>query len=67
MTRDFTDADGMRHHYSFDPLVGILLSVFVGFLSSLLGVGGGFIHVPALSRILNFPFHVATATSHFGC
>ena len=65
MTRDFTDADGMHHHYSFDPVVGILLSIFVGFLSSLLGVGGGFIHVPALTRLLNFPVHVATATSHF--
>ena len=31
----------------------------------MLGVGGGFIHVPALSRLLNFPVHVATATSHF--
>lgn len=63
--RDFTDAEGMRHHYAFDPLIGILISVFVGFLSSLLGVGGGLIHVPALTRLLNFPVHVATATSHF--
>ena len=63
--RDFVDADGVHHHYAFNPFVGIVLSVFVGFLSSLLGVGGGFIHVPALTRLLNFPVHVATATSHF--
>ena len=63
--RDFVDADGVHHHYAFNPSVGIVLSVFVGFLSSLLGVGGGFIHVPALTRLLNFPVHVATATSHF--
>src|SRR5215467_5875999 len=44
--RDLVDADGERYHYEFDANVGIVLSVFVGFVSSLLGVGGGFIHVP---------------------
>jgi uncharacterized membrane protein YfcA len=63
--RDLVDADGVRYHYAFNPVLGILLSVFVGFLSSLLGVGGGFIHVPALTRLLNFPVHISTATSHF--
>ena len=63
--RDFIDADGVRYHYEYNPVIGIVLSVFVGLVSSLLGVGGGFIHVPALSRLLNFPVHVATATSHF--
>ena len=63
--RDFIDADGVRYHYAYNPVIGIVLSIFVGFVSSLLGVGGGFIHVPALSRLLNFPVHVATATSHF--
>jgi hypothetical protein len=28
-------------------------------------VGGGIIHVPAMVLLLNFPVHVATATSHF--
>jgi uncharacterized protein len=63
--RDFMDADGVRYQYEYNPVVGIVLSVFVGFASSLLGVGGGFIHVPALSRLLSFPVHIATATSHF--
>ena len=63
--RDFVDADGARYHYAYNQVVGIVLSIFVGFVSSLLGVGGGFIHVPALTRLLNFPVHVATATSHF--
>jgi uncharacterized membrane protein YfcA len=63
--RDLTDADGVRHRYAYNPAIGIPLSVFVGFISSLLGVGGGFIHVPALTGLLNFPVHVATATSHF--
>jgi uncharacterized membrane protein YfcA len=63
--RDFVDDHGTRYHYSYNSTIGIVLSVFVGFLSSLLGVGGGFIHVPALTGLLNFPVHVATATSHF--
>jgi uncharacterized membrane protein YfcA len=37
----------------------------VGFLSSLLGIGGGVIHVPVLVQLLNFPIHIATATSQF--
>ncbi len=57
---------------SFDPAnfhynqkVGILISFVVGFLSSILGIGGGIIHVPAMVYLLGFPTHVATATSHF--
>ena len=34
-------------------------------LSSLLGIGGGIIHVPFLIRVLRMPPHTATATSHF--
>jgi uncharacterized membrane protein YfcA len=37
----------------------------VGYFSSLLGIGGGIIHVPVLVHLLNFPVHIATATSHF--
>jgi uncharacterized membrane protein YfcA len=64
-TRTVVEADGTRHVFSYRPAIGILLSVFVGFASSLLGIGGGIIHVPALVYLLNFPAHVATATSHF--
>ena len=41
------------------------ISLIVGYLSPLLGIGGGIIHVPALINWLNFPVYVATATSHF--
>jgi hypothetical protein len=63
--RHIVDADGIHYRYAFDLRIGVLLSIFVGYLSSLLGVGGGFIHVPALAQLLNFPIHIATATSHF--
>jgi uncharacterized protein len=65
IVRDLTDAEGVRYHYAYNPVTGVLLSLVVGFVSSLLGVGGGFIHVPILSRLLDFPVHIATATSHF--
>jgi uncharacterized membrane protein YfcA len=58
-------ADGERHYYNFNPLVGIGISLAVGYLSSFLGIGGGIIHVPALVFFLDFPVHIATATSHF--
>jgi len=50
---------------SYNLTLGTILSLFVGYFSSLLGIGGGIIHVPALVRILSFPVHIATATSHF--
>jgi uncharacterized membrane protein YfcA len=63
--RHLVDCDGTVHDFGFNPLVGIGISVVVGFVSSLLGIGGGIIHVPVLSQLLGFPVHVATATSHF--
>ena len=46
-------------------VLGAVLSALVAFVSSLVGVGGGVLHVPLLVRVLDFPPHVATATSHF--
>jgi uncharacterized membrane protein YfcA len=61
--RTIVDSQGNRHAYAFSLPLGVGLSVFVGFFSSLLGIGGGIIHVPVLNRTLNFPVHIATATS----
>lgn len=44
--------------------LGAAISVFVGAVSSFLGIGGGIVHVPLLVRVLKFPVHRATATSH---
>ena len=63
--RTVVEADGTVHVFSYNRAVGVTLSFFVGYISSLLGIGGGFIHVPALVELLNFPVHIATATSHF--
>lgn len=45
--------------------LGIAVSFVIGFISSIFGIGGGVIHVPAMIGFLGFPPHIATATSHF--
>lgn len=63
--RRIMDASGELHVYRYNWVVGLGLSFCVGFLSSILGIGGGIIHVPAMIHLLGFPPHLATATSHF--
>jgi uncharacterized protein len=41
------------------------MSLGAGFLSSLLGIGGGVIQVPIMTSYLHFPIHIAVATSQF--
>jgi len=65
IARNLVEKDGSVHTFSYNPRVGVGLSFFVGYISSLLGIGGGIIHVPLLVHLLNFPVHIATATSHF--
>lgn len=60
-----TDAGGATYLYRYNLMVGVGISFVVGFLSSILGIGGGIVHVPALTYLLGFPAHIAAATSHF--
>ena len=46
-------------------ILGTLISTSLGFLSSFLGIGAGFIYVPAFVYLLDFPILTATATSLF--
>jgi uncharacterized membrane protein YfcA len=59
------DGNGDVHLSRRSLLLGIAISAGVGLVSSFLGIGGGIVHVPALSTVLGFPVHTATATSHF--
>lgn len=63
--RTLTDNKGVTYTYSYNNRYGNLVSVIVGYISPLLGIGGGIIHVPAMVNWLKFPVHIATATSHF--
>lgn len=64
-TNTLTDRQGNTYTYSYNQWYGNIVSVLVGFISPLLGIGGGIIHVPAMVNWLKFPVHIATATSHF--
>ncbi len=48
-----------------DVRLGAALSFGVGFLSSILGIGGGIVHVPLLIEVFGYPPHIAAATSTF--
>lgn len=65
VARSVTDRGGETYSYAFNMWGGLALSFGVGFLSSILGIGGGIIHVPALVFLFGFPAHISTATSHY--
>jgi uncharacterized protein len=59
------DSQGNAYPLSYNVWVGMGLSLLIGCFSSLVGIGGGLIHVPVLTYLFGFPLHIATATSHF--
>ena len=63
--RVLTDANGTKYSYSYRAWLGCVANAAVGFVSNLLGVGGGVLRAPTLIHLLHFPPHVATATSQF--
>ena len=63
--RELTDLQGNHYQYSFNLPLGMAIAFCIGIIAGLLGIGGGIIHVPAMTQVLFFPIHIATATSHF--
>lgn len=63
--RMIRDREGNSFVYSFQLWKGVVLAAGVGFMSSLLGIGGGVMHVPLMVEVLHFPIHVSTSTSQF--
>ncbi|MSP79421.1 MAG: sulfite exporter TauE/SafE family protein [Dehalococcoidia bacterium] len=63
--RTLIEADGTAHAWTYNAKLGAAISLFVGFFSSVLGIGGGIIQVPVLAYTLNFPILIATATTQF--
>jgi uncharacterized membrane protein YfcA len=59
------DFKGNSFVYAFSSRRGILLSLGIGLVSSMLGIGGGPFYVTMLVYPLHFPLHVATATTQF--
>jgi uncharacterized membrane protein YfcA len=65
VTHTLTDFKGTTYSYSYSNRLGVLFSLVIGALSSMFGIGGGPFQVPVLVYLLDFPLHVATATSQF--
>lgn len=63
--RVLVDIRGTRYEYAFNLRGGIIFSFAIGFLSSILGVGGGIFMVPAMVSLFGFPAQIAAATSSF--
>jgi uncharacterized membrane protein YfcA len=64
MRREMEEAD-RTYVYSYKLWQGIALSAGVGLISSLFGIGGGAIHVPAMIVWMHIPVQFAVATSQF--
>ncbi|WP_156288508.1 sulfite exporter TauE/SafE family protein [Oceanobacillus salinisoli] len=56
---------GEQFHYKVSASAAFILSLVVGMLSGLFGIGGGSIMVPAMMLLFGIPAHIATATSMF--
>lgn len=63
----YTDArDGKEVPYRVARTwMGLIVSLFAGLISGLLGVGGGILKVPAMNLGMRIPIKVCTATSNF--
>ncbi len=65
ISRRIRDRQGQNFFYTFRLWHGLTIAGAMGFVSGLLGAGGGVLQVPLLTIILRFPVHIATATSNF--
>ena len=52
------------HHY-ISTVPPLIIGLIVGILASIMGVGGGFVMVPAMIYILKMPTNVVIGTSLF--
>tara|TARA_B100000749_G_scaffold188517_1_gene146096 strand:+ start:1704 stop:2552 length:849 start_codon:yes stop_codon:yes gene_type:complete len=63
--RSLKTKDGEKYNYSFSMGIAALYNIFLGFVATFFGIGGGIIRTPLLIYISGFPVKVATATSVF--
>ena len=56
---------GGAYEYRFNEALATSFNLFLGFMSSFFGTGGGFLRTPILVYAFNFPVLVAVATSIF--
>ncbi len=63
--RIIIDSQGNKYKYRVNEKLGLFFSGIIGFISPIIGIGGGVIHMPLMTKILNFPVHIAAATCHY--
>lgn len=63
--RKIIDSAGTVFEYYSDLRKSFPPSFFGGFFSGLLGIGGGVVMVPIMNFLMDFPMHLAVATSMF--
>ncbi len=63
--RRLVDSRGTVYEYRVNLALGASITFLIGFLASMLGVGGGIFGVPVFVYLLGMPILVATATSQF--
>lgn len=63
--RELTDSEGQVHRYEVNWPAGIAVSLLIGLISSLFGIGGGIVLVPFLVLVYAMPQVCATAVSQF--
>jgi uncharacterized membrane protein YfcA len=61
--RRMRDPEGRTYVYAYRIWQGVAISLAVGFVSSLFGIGGGVMQVPAMIILLHIPIQYAIATS----
>ena len=63
--REIVERKGPVYRFYVSTVLAGVISPLAGFLSSFFGIGGGVVHVPAMTFILKMPPRVAGATSLF--
>jgi uncharacterized membrane protein YfcA len=63
--RVVVDPEGRQYLYAYRAWQAAVMSLGIGVLSSLFGIGGGVIQVPAMIMVLHIPVQYAVATSLF--
>lgn len=59
------DIEGNEYIFLYNLIVGVVISVFVGFMFSFLGIGGGIIYVLVLVNILNYLVYIVIVILYF--
>jgi uncharacterized membrane protein YfcA len=65
LVRNMRDPEGRLYLYAYRVWQAVVISLGVGFISSLFGIGGGVMQVPSMILLLHIPVQYAVATSQF--